>query len=65
MHEQRALRWANNRTRANAEKRVVEGGVGGYFDVHAARDTRTVETNNPPPLHHPPKSLLPGLEETQ
>lgn len=54
MHEQRALRWANNRIRAKAYRRG-----GGYFSVHTAHDTRSVETKNPSK-----KSLLPGLEAT-
>lgn len=54
MHEQRALRWANNRIRARAYRKV-----GGYFSVHTANDTRSVETKNPSK-----KSLLPGLEAT-
>lgn len=53
MHEQRALRWANNRIRAKAYRR------GGYFSVHTAHDTRSVETKNPCK-----KSLLPGFEAT-
>lgn len=54
MHEQRALRWANNRIRAKAYRNG-----GGYFSVHTAHDTRSVETKNPSK-----KSLLPGLEAT-
>lgn len=53
MHEQRALRWANNRIRAKAYRK------GGYFSVHTDHDTRSVETKNPSK-----KSILPGLEAT-